>query len=307
MNETQLKKRAAKLVTKLTALGFTKDGKPMVIDQAYELVAAEEGFRNQHVLRKALNAAADLDQPATEPTAGAMQQAMAELEARWGHEHGYYARADWRQDVSEGNTRLGYWEWVQHAIEANDGEENHCSVCGRPLDDEDGMDGASTNGMCGNCANAVEDREVFAIEEVEPDLFQSVFPSALAEHSQLHSSIQDAREHIAEITDVATGAAARVIVPHDDSSDDRCGNCAPDQESSTIARNRAAADKAFEDYDFGPMYSVADHDGWAWDGESILTKNVYLEADHRLPDEPTKKVVFHAEVCDGEVVAISVE
>lgn len=54
MNATQLKSRAARLMARLTAMGFTKAGKPMVIDQAFELVAAEEGYRNQHALRASL-------------------------------------------------------------------------------------------------------------------------------------------------------------------------------------------------------------------------------------------------------------
>lgn len=51
MTELELKKRAQRLADRLNAMGFTKNGKPLVIDQAFELVAAEEGFRNQHVLR----------------------------------------------------------------------------------------------------------------------------------------------------------------------------------------------------------------------------------------------------------------
>lgn len=54
MNETQLKKRAEKLTKRLASLGFTKDGNAPVVDQAYELIAAMEGFRNQHILRSCL-------------------------------------------------------------------------------------------------------------------------------------------------------------------------------------------------------------------------------------------------------------
>jgi hypothetical protein len=56
MNATELKSRAERLASRLTAMGFTKNGEPLVVDQAYELVAAEEGFRNQHVLRTKLTA-----------------------------------------------------------------------------------------------------------------------------------------------------------------------------------------------------------------------------------------------------------
>lgn len=54
MNANELKARAQRIANRLNALGFTKDGQPMVVDQAYELVAAEEGYRNQHALRAVL-------------------------------------------------------------------------------------------------------------------------------------------------------------------------------------------------------------------------------------------------------------
>jgi len=271
MNATQLKSRAARLMARLTAMGFTKAGKPMVIDQAFELVAAEEGYRNQHALRASLPkvtgidaavaifargaasagyqlggepvvaedqaedagllqwhaacnraawndeaqilqmagfiaqkglmaefgayAAAVEDAPAqalcvltaehiaflqasgyvleqsafkrpywergddasedfetdeaawrdawkdafskglitTEEAQSPMRLNMATLEARWGHEHFWYARAEWRHDVGDDNTRLGYWEWVAHNIESHGGEKNHCCECGCTL------------------------------------------------------------------------------------------------------------------------------------------------------------------------------
>lgn len=61
MNEIELKSRAERMLKRLTAMGFTKDGKPMVIDQAYELVAAGEGLRNQHVLRVIAKKASGMD------------------------------------------------------------------------------------------------------------------------------------------------------------------------------------------------------------------------------------------------------
>lgn len=54
MNKIELKNRAELLVSRLNEMGFTKNGKKMEVDQAFELVAAEEGFRNQHVLRSKL-------------------------------------------------------------------------------------------------------------------------------------------------------------------------------------------------------------------------------------------------------------
>ena len=44
--------------------------------------------------------------------------------------------------------------------------------------------------------------EIYTVEEVEPGMFQSVFPSAQAELSQLHASAEDAWAYIKEHTDV---------------------------------------------------------------------------------------------------------
>ena len=81
-----------------------------------------------------------------DPQAG-MAQTIAELENRWGDEHGWYGREEWQTDVAAGSTRLGYWEWVAHSIEGNGGEEEHCDECGAPLD------GEGWDGKCGNCAD----------------------------------------------------------------------------------------------------------------------------------------------------------
>ena len=32
-----------------------------------------------------------------------------------------WSREEWRQEVAERNTQLGYWEWVLHSKEADDG------------------------------------------------------------------------------------------------------------------------------------------------------------------------------------------
>ena len=52
-----INKRAARIASKATALGFLKEGSPMVIDQAREVVAAEDGYRNWHALQAAVKKA----------------------------------------------------------------------------------------------------------------------------------------------------------------------------------------------------------------------------------------------------------
>lgn len=43
--------RAERIARKVNDLGFNKNGKPMIIDQAWEVLALEEGVRNAHTLR----------------------------------------------------------------------------------------------------------------------------------------------------------------------------------------------------------------------------------------------------------------
>lgn len=47
--------------------------------------------------------------------------------------------------------------------------------------------------------------EVFCVEECEPGIFQSVFPSRIAHKSSLHTSRADAWDHINEIRDSEIG------------------------------------------------------------------------------------------------------
>jgi hypothetical protein len=84
----------------------------------------------------------------------AMKQAVEEVEAKWGAEHPHYTREDWQNDVSRGDTKLGYWEWVVHNIESHGGEDEHCE-CGNPLDDGEGYDG-----KCGHCADVAYANEM---------------------------------------------------------------------------------------------------------------------------------------------------
>jgi len=44
----------------------------------------------------------------------------AKLQSAWVFENGYYPRGQWRVDVSQGQTILGYWEWVGVRIDMKD-------------------------------------------------------------------------------------------------------------------------------------------------------------------------------------------
>lgn len=65
MNETELNLRAQRLLERVNAMGFTKDGMPMTLDQAAELVAAGEGISDANVLRVMAKKATELDAAAT--------------------------------------------------------------------------------------------------------------------------------------------------------------------------------------------------------------------------------------------------
>ena len=40
----------------------------------------------------------------------------------WGSDS-YFTRADWKYDVVNGNTNLGYWDWTEHQREMKENEE----------------------------------------------------------------------------------------------------------------------------------------------------------------------------------------
>lgn len=58
MNETELNLRAQRLLERVNAMGFTKDGMPMTLDQAAELVAAGEGISDANFSQLAREASA---------------------------------------------------------------------------------------------------------------------------------------------------------------------------------------------------------------------------------------------------------
>ena len=101
------------------------------------------------IARQAVLIEASLEQESDSPKE--LDDALTALEAQWGNEHPWYGRDEWREDVSNGTTKRGYWEWVLACIEANGGSEAHCSSCGQPSGDGNGWDG-----LCGDCADKEE-------------------------------------------------------------------------------------------------------------------------------------------------------
>lgn len=146
------------LAASINRLGFRKNGKEMVASQAIRVLAERQGM-NEHQFIKSLKSNTKADPKAQErddtvpveehsvSVAQAPEPTMTPLELRWDHEHGWYGRDEWREDVTRGITHLSYWMWVQQSIERNGGDEEHCSDCGKPLD------GESWDGKCGDCAD----------------------------------------------------------------------------------------------------------------------------------------------------------
>lgn len=47
----------------------------------------------------------------------------ADLEMKHGYAHPEWPRCTWQYDVANGNTKLGYWQWVAHNIEGGNNED----------------------------------------------------------------------------------------------------------------------------------------------------------------------------------------
>ncbi len=246
MTQTELKARAERLVARLNAMGFTKNGKPMVIDQAFELVAAEEGFRNQHALRASLEKDIQL----------ALQPEHLE-------------ESEGTDFVLSPATR-GVWINM----------------------------GAATVHLCRGSEPG----------QPSPDAGVRVYvhPSADLEIISAEVCVT-----AAELSDLAIGTTSK------DDDVFVCGHCqlTGDIEDSIqradgtlwceSCANRAAADKAFEAYDFGDEVAVADHDGWEFNGQDLMSKTVFLES-RDAPELPSRKVQFVVQVSNGAVLESSV-
>jgi hypothetical protein len=68
---------------------------------------------------------------------------------------------------------------------------------------------------------------------------------------------------------------------------------------SDLASRQAAADQAFESYDFGSEVEVVDHDNWNTEDLNDLTKIVYASYSGDAPDLDTHKLSFHVRFTPG--------
>lgn len=73
-----------------------------------------------------------------------------QLEDKHGQEHPVYSRGDWSRDVSQNDTRLGYWDWVLHNVESH--YHDPCEFCG-----DSGCDKLFIAGVGYVCKDCAED------------------------------------------------------------------------------------------------------------------------------------------------------
>ena len=56
----------------------------------------------------------------SDPTEDVIEAAYARDVGDWNYEHARYPRPDWQQEAGDGDTQLGYFDWVIHQIESED-------------------------------------------------------------------------------------------------------------------------------------------------------------------------------------------
>lgn len=273
MTENQLKTRAAHLMNRLNAMGFQKDGKPMVIDQAYELVAAEEGLRNQHVLRTKL---------APEPAVDRASEMQAYFD--WGC---FIERQGWNEEsqlihalgfIGDQGLMVDFVGYAEKAAAEESAFESH----------EDASE------------------EVLAVlkevgYEVKPSDFKQPYWEFDGEGSvdfdtvdeAWHDAWLDAQARVVSETGISREAwNAKPLAERLSWVQKSLSTCEEDTQ-------RKAAEMAYQDYDFGAM--VVGTSGWeSSTGDNILTRTVFLESD--IADAPSVAMRFAVEVENGEVV-----
>ncbi len=308
MNATQLKNRAARLLARLNALGISKAGKPLVIDQVYELIAAEEGHRNQHVLRQ------KLEDPA------AAEKADAQGRLQW---HQACNQAGWNREseiihlegfIAEKGLMAEFGAYAlaaaaEEQTSSDDLSTEACSDCGKPLDL------AGWDGRCGDCADRHEKgsaADVMPVLEaagytVQDSDFKRPYWEFRGEASEDFDSDDDAWhdawEHAQDRVISLTGRDA------DDWADlslaTRLALVKKHLTESTDDVVRRVADEAFDNHDFGDL-EVVSSNGWEWtSGVPLMVRTVFLQ-DKRTPEAMSQKWRFTVEVKAGAVSNVSV-
>lgn len=297
MNAVQLKVRASRLMNRLASLGFTKNGAPMVIDQAYELVAAEDGFRNQHILRTKLVADVTKDS-VYEQLTGALSQTLAALnssepmtadakrqliEATTG---ALTLATQERQRMSQElriprnltesfakaimlTTSLDDSDWAYASDSWELVIEAACKLAGRNLPEPQSLTASlhAWDKLC-KAANLTAPAKVALMEE-----FLATYE--MMDELLAYASVETETESVLEPSQ-------------------------PQKLADDVLRK--IANSAYEDYDFGDDLTVCATNGWGgYTGSNRLSRVVFLQ-DFSRPDADTIRCVFTVSVENGQAI-----
>lgn len=327
--EVQLQARAEFLLKRLNEMGFTKNGKPLVIDHAFELVAAEEGLRNQHILRAKLQAYPALFIPheLDEEFAKAVCVVTKLDEDDW-----TYANEAWTHIVEEAAKRAGVTPVTYESERA--GEQAWINAVNRMgwndsseiLHLEGFIRERGLMGELGKYAERAAAEEEAAGDDRDDEVCEAVivalkslgyrivisdfkrpywefgdessldFDTEAEAWADAWVNAQDhAREQVGgsddDWADLDRGARIALVVKH-------LARLAAD-------RLRKLADQVFEAYDFGESLTVEGSSGWEWThGNKLATKPVFLKS----VDDPAADSVRYrltVEFKDGDVCGTS--
>jgi hypothetical protein len=326
MNAAELKSRATNLMNRLNDLGFRKDGNPLVIDHAYELVAAEEGHRNQHILREKLSAYPALFIPPVldEDFAKAVAVAHTLDKDDWD-----FANEAWRLIVAEAAKRAGLPPVTAESERA--AELAWVNVVNRmgwhDRSEILHLEGfIREKGLMGELAKYVEtvgaEEQSFGAEGSDDTPSEAVIAELKAlgyriiisdvtrpywefgddastdfetEAEAWADAWENAQSRTVELsnTDATTWSGIEEHL--------RIGLVIKHLGETEVDRLRKIADQAFEDFNFGDELEVAESSGWEWSyGNTVATRAVFMK-DRRTPDADTERYQFMVEIIDGQV------
>ena len=327
--EVQLDRRAELLMTRLNEMGFRKNGKEMVVDQAFELVAAEEGFRNQHALRDKLKNYPALYIPyeLDEEFAKAVCVVHTLDEDDWNH-----AQDAWTYIIEEAAKRLGVPPVTYESEKA--AEKEWINVVNRiGWNDQSEIQHLESfirsKGLMGELAKYAEamaaEEESFSaapdagpseavlgtLEEIGYELaisdlkrpYWAFHDNASTDFETEENAWADAWDNAQTRTRELCGIDAARWKTMDEAT--RLSLVITHLRKLDVDKLRELADAAFAAYDFGDSLTVKGTGSWEWtDGNSRATRSVFL-ADDGEPDADSVRYRFTVSFDAGVVNTVN--
>ncbi|KVP96908.1 hypothetical protein WJ97_13880 [Burkholderia ubonensis] len=264
-------------MARANAMGFIKNGKPMVIDQAFELVAAEEGHRNQHALR------------ATMADPKAVEAAEAAGRKQW---HDACHRMGWNEEsqivhlegfLAQKGLMVEFGAYVQAAAK----EEQ---ACGSDEPSEEAVKALQTVGY------TVQDSDFKQPYWEFDDEASSDFPS---DEDAWADAWNDAQHRVVARTSIDRGIWDAMT------EEARIALVVKTLSKSPDELMRKVADQAFEAYDFGEYHVVAAN-GWEWaTGSTRWARTIFVQMKD-APAGDSIRGVFLVYIVDGKVNSFAV-